>query len=196
MSRKLAAQTALQNEIIDVRDFEQRNQLLYEKSGMDAELLRRYQRQSAGEGVYLGNSFHGAPLSYYVAKSDGLYCGVGRQHLLDAEKSGGTEQSWKLRHIYLDEIYRHTRLPWIECCSDIPQADFLKFVEEAAAIYRTGGGRQNLQRWMVSVERKSLRESRQAIKGYVAQGAYDVAYGVKITSDTKKFIAEMKKLIR
>lgn len=170
--------------------------MLYEKSGIDEELLRRYQRQSAGEGVHLGDSLHGAPLSYFVAKSDGLYCGVGMRHLKDAEKSGGTEQSWKLRRIYLDEIYKHTTQPWIACCSEIPQAEFLKFVEEAAAIYRTGRGRQNLKRWVAGIERQLLRESRLAIKRSVAQGGHGVEYGAKVASDMKEFVAGMKKLIR
>lgn len=202
VSRKLAGQTALQNEIIEVRDFEQRNQLLYEKSGIDAELLGRYKRQSGGEGVYLGNSFHGAPLSYYVAKSDGLYCGVGRRHLLDAEKSGGTEASWKLRRIYLDEIFKNTSLPWIECCLDISQEDFLKSVEEAAGIYRIGRARTNLQHWSIDVASRSIRSMQLTFKSLgtekTADGVnpYGADYRAGVRRDTKKFIAALKKLVR
>ena len=196
----MEGQSELQREIIDVHDFEQRDRLLIEKSKIDNGLLQRYQRQSAGQGVYLGNSFHGAPLSNFVANSDGLYCGVGERHLEDAEIAGSSEISWKLRRIYLDAIYENTLLPWTECCFDIPQDRFLKVVDAAAAIYRTGRARRNLQRWTVDIERRSLRNMQHTFKSLGMQktangtNPYGAEYRAAVRRDTKKFIADLKKL--
>ena len=199
---RLEGQSELQAEIIAVRDFGQRDRLLVEKSQLDKDLLRRYQRQSAGQGVYLGNSFHGAALANFIKNSDGLYCGVGGRHLKDAEAAGGSEASWKLRRIYLNAVYQVTLLPWLQCCHETSTDDLLKFVEEAAAIHRGDQARKNLRSWGADIENRTLRGMYEHFKINDLQKtensteAFRKEYRAGIQRDTMKFISDLKKLAK
>ena len=83
---------------------------------------------------------------------------------------------------------------------DIPQDRFLKVVDATAAIYRTGRARRNLQRWTVDIERRSLRNMQHTFKSLGMQktangtNPYGAEYRAAVRRDTKKFIADLKKL--
>ena len=196
IAMQLPSQIQLLQEIDALTSLEERSQLFLEKAVFDASLLSNFRKHSIGNGIYLGNSYHAVPLAYRIPNSEGLYCGIGDRYLKEAEKSGGTQASWKLRKIYLEEFYKSTHLPWWECCMDVSQEDFLKLVKEASVIYRRGGLKRNLQIWASQIERQSLHDLEAALKKLEKSGENTSAYRGSTTRDTRKFLNELRELVK
>lgn len=193
IAQNLEGQDDLLRELIDSTDLDERNSLLLEKANIDADLLLRYKRQSARQGVYLGNSFHGWPLSYYVKRSDGLFCGVGTRYLIEAEKAGPTQVSWVVRKIYLDAFYEYTSLPWWECCMDVSQEEFLGMVKEASVLYQKQPLKAAFRRWAIGIEKRTRRDLEAMMRKQKDYPAYSQEYRTQVQRDTAKFLKEFKR---
>ena len=183
-------------ELIETQNAQARHDLLKEKTNIDSQTLRKFLKHAASDGVRLGSTLHGAPLSSFVPESDGFYCGAGMKYLRQGEQAGGTKESWKLRQVYLNAYFPYIGWPWYACGPEVSQEEFLERVAAAFKAYRDPETKALFEGWVREVEGKMRIEMRRASATSDAPPEEWASERAFVKKEGQKFLRELKRRTR